>query len=218
MTEPVKKRSYRSPTRQRQAAETRTRIVEAAAALFESAGYGPTTIRQIADTAGVAPDTVYATFGSKIRLLTAIIDARLSPSGEPNLMQRPEALVVRDEPDQRRKLALFATDMNTVLARVGPVYEILRTAAAVEPEAGEVYAEMNRYRLANLTNVARWLADRGALRVPVERAAEIIWALASPDVARLFKELRGWSDDDYAKWLADTLARTLLPHDSHRDA
>jgi AcrR family transcriptional regulator len=208
---PVKKRSYSSSTRERQAAETRARIVEKAAQLFESDGYGRTTIRRIAEEAGVAPDTVYATFGSKIRVLTAIIDTRLAPGGEPNLMQRPEALAVRDEPDQERKLELFARDMNSVLARVGPVYEILRTAAAVETDAAAVYAEMNRHRLANLTNVARWLAERGPLRVDVERAGEIIWVLASPDVARLLKDLRGWSDQDYASWLADTLKRTILP-------
>lgn len=206
-----KRRSYSSPTRERQAAETRTRIVECAAQLFLSLGYGRTTIRQIAEEARVAPDTVYATFGSKIRVLTAIIDARLSPAGEPNLMERPEALAVRDEPDQHRKLELFASDINNVLARVGPVYEILRTAAAVDAEAAEVFAEMNRYRLSNLTNVARWLADCGPLRVDVERAAEIIWVLASPDVARLLKELRGWSDADYSCWLADALERLILP-------
>lgn len=208
---PVKKRTYSSPARQQQAAETRSRIIECAARLFQTAGYGRTTIRQIAQEAGVAVDTVYAIFGSKIRVLTAIIDARLAPAGQPNLMERPEALAVRDEPDQRRKLELFAQDMNTVLGRVGPVYEILRTAAGVDPEAADVYEEMNRYRLANLTNVAQWLSERGPLRVDTERAADIIWTLASPDVARLLKDLRGWSDEEYAQWLADSLELTLLP-------
>jgi AcrR family transcriptional regulator len=211
MARAVKRRTYRSPTRERQAAETRARIVEAAATLFEAQGYGRTSIREIAEAAGVVPDTVYAIFSSKIRVLTAIIDARLAPAGEPNLMERPEALTVRDEPDQRRKLELFAKDLNVVFARVGPVYEILRTAAAVEPGAAEVYAEMNRYRFANLSNVAGWLAEGGELRVDVPRAAEIIWGLASPELARMFKTLRGWSDDDYAEWLADSLARSLLP-------
>ena len=213
MTGTVKKRPYRSPTRERQAAQTRQRIVEAAAGLFLDQGYGRTTIRQIAEAAGVVSDTVYASFGSKIRVLTAVVDARLAPAGEPNLMDRPEALAVRDETDQRRQLELFAHDMNVVLARVGPVYEILRTAAAVEPGAAEVYAEMNGYRFANLSNVARWLAERGPLRVDVDRAAEIIWGLASPEVARMFKTLRGWSDEAYAEWLADTLARSLLVDD-----
>ncbi|HZU80489.1 MAG TPA: helix-turn-helix domain-containing protein, partial [Acidimicrobiales bacterium] len=59
------RRSYRSAVREEQAAATRARIVEAAAELFGADGYGRVTIRRIAEHAGVAPDTVYAIFGSK---------------------------------------------------------------------------------------------------------------------------------------------------------
>ena len=64
MTEQVK-RKYDSPLRREQATQTRARILEAAGSLFESNGYALATIRQIADGAGVAPDTVYATFGPR---------------------------------------------------------------------------------------------------------------------------------------------------------
>ncbi|MGH9242771.1 MAG: TetR/AcrR family transcriptional regulator [Acidimicrobiales bacterium] len=210
MGNPVK-RSYNSALRRQQAAQTRARILEAAGALFEANGYGPTAIRHIADAAGVAVDTVYATFGSKARVLTALVDARLAPAGEPNVTERPEALAVRDEPDQRRQLRLFARDIANISARVRPIFEILRTASAVEPEIAPIYAEMEGYRARNMRQAAEWIAARGKLRVPVERAAEIIWVLASPDVARLVCEGRGWSNGAYAHWLEDTLVRTLLP-------
>jgi hypothetical protein len=45
----------------------------------------------------------------------------------------------------------------------------------------------------------------------VDRAAEIIWVLASPDVATMLCDGRGWSVDQHAEWLEDTLVRTLLP-------
>ena len=211
MARSVKRRPYRSALRAEQSARTRARIIEAAVQLFESEGYGRTTIRAIAEAAGVAPDTVYATFGSKIRVLTAIIDARLAPAGERNVMERPEVAEVRGERDQHRQLELFARDMSVLVARVGPVFEILRTAAAVEPDAATVYAEMNEHRFTNLSNVATFLAANGPMRVEVERAAEIVWVLASPDVARLLRQGRGWNDELYANWLSDTLARTLLP-------
>jgi AcrR family transcriptional regulator len=211
MTEPVKKRSYESAVRTEQAARTRARILDSAGELFEADGYGRTTIRQIAEAAGVAADTVYAVFGSKARVLTALIDLRLgSASGAGNVMERPEALAVRDEPVQRRQLHLFAQDMAAISSRVRPVYEIMRTAAAVEPEMASVFAEMDGYRLGNMRRVAEWLAARKPLRVDVDRAAQIIWALASPDVARMLCDGQGWSDDDYADWLEETLARTLL--------
>jgi AcrR family transcriptional regulator len=205
------KRPYDSSLRREQAARTRARIVDAAAARFEAHGYAGTTIRQIADDAGVAPDTVYAAFGNKVRVLTAIIDRRLAPGGEvANVLDTPEALAVRDEPDQRRQLHLFARHIAAMSAQVRPVFEILRTASAVEPEVRAVYEEMEGYRARNMTAAAGWLAANGPLRVDVERAGEIIWALASPDVARLLCEGRGWSTDQYADWLEDTLARSLL--------
>ena len=205
-------RTYESPVRQEQAAATRARIVEAAAALFESQGYGTTTIRQIAERAEVAVDTVYAAFGAKTRVLTAVIDLRLAAgTGVANVMERPEALAVRDEPDPRRQLRLLADDLATVVERVGPAFELMRSAASLEPAMAEVYEEMQGYRLRNLRVAIDWVAARGPLRLPPAEAAETLWALAAPDTARLLREGRGWSRERYAEWLADVLVRTLLP-------
>ena len=210
MARDVKKRSYTSAIRREQAARTRTLIVDAAADLFISEGYGRTTVRAIAARAGVAPDTVYATFGSKVRVLTAVVDARLAPSGAENVMDRPEALAVRDEPDPRLRLRRFARDIAAVSTRVRPIYEVLRTAAASEPDVREVFAEMEAHRLANMGRLAGWLAQGGALRVDEGRAAEIVWALASPDVARMLCDVRGWTEAEHADWLESTLAAALL--------
>jgi AcrR family transcriptional regulator len=212
MAKPVKKRPYSSTVRQEQAAQTRARIIEAAGALFESGGYARTTVQAIAEQAGVAADTVYAIFGSKSRVLTALVDQRLAPAaGVDSVLDRPEAQAVRDEPDQRRQLHLFARDIAAISARVRPVYEILRTASAVEPEMGAVHAEMDGYRFHNMRQAAVWIAAHGPLRVDVDRAAHVIWALSSPDVARMLCEGRGWTQEQYAEWLEDTLIRTLLP-------
>src|SRR5262245_43041054 len=117
MTEPVKARRYNSPARREQAARTRQRILDAAGDLFVRQGYGPPSIRQIAAAAEVAPDTVYATFGSKARVLTAVLDIRLVPSGQ-SILDRPETLAIRAERDPRQLLARFAHDYATMAARV----------------------------------------------------------------------------------------------------
>jgi AcrR family transcriptional regulator len=210
MPRPVKKRPYNSAIRRQQAAQTRSLIVEAAADLFVSDGYSRTTIRAIAERAGVAPDTVYASFGSKVRVLTAVIDSRLAPSGVDNVMDRPEAVAVRDDPDQRSQLHRFALDIAALSTRVRPIYEVLRTASASEREVREVFAEMEAHRLTNMGRLAGWLVRHGRLRVDQQRAAEIIWALASPDVARMLCDVRGWSEADHAAWLESTLACALL--------
>ena len=203
-------RAYSSPVRREQAERTRARIVEAAAELFVAHGYGRTTIRGIARAAGVATDTVYAVFGNKARVLTAVIDARLAPQGQTNVMERPEAQAIRDADDQREQIRLFVRDIVEVVERVRPVYEILRTASSVEPAMAATHAEMDGYRLQNMGRFVSWLAANGELRMDETRASELVWSLASPDVARMLLDGRGWSADEYAAWLEDALVRLLL--------
>lgn len=208
---PVKKRAYTSRVRDEQAAQTRARILSAAGALFEANGYARTTISAIAERAGVATDTVYATFKNKARILTALIDDRLAPApGTDSVLDRPEAHAVRDQPDQRAQLKAFARDIAQLSERVRPIYEIMRTASAVEPQMAAVHAEMDTYRLRNMRQVATWIAATGPLRMDIDRAAETIWAIASPDVARMLCDARGFTRDQYAQWLEATLVRVLL--------
>jgi hypothetical protein len=62
----------------------------------------------------------------------------------------------------------------------------------------------------NMETYAKWIAARGPLRVSTRRAGEIMWALASPDVGRMLCDDLGWTQKQHARWLTDTLARTLL--------
>jgi len=214
MVEVKEKRRYSSTVREEQAARTRGRILDAASELFLERGYARTTMKDIAERAGVARDTVHAIFGSKARVLTALIDLRLVPdAGVDNITKRPDALAIRDEADQRMQIELFATFIAGISTTVRPVFEILRTASAVEPEMAKVFDEMDRYRMINMQTYAKWIAARGPLRVSTRQAGEIIWALASPDVARMLCEEIGWTESQHARWLADTLIRTLLPDD-----
>jgi AcrR family transcriptional regulator len=208
---PAAKRAYSSPARAEQARQTRVRIVEAAGALFESNGYGLTTIKQIADAAGVAVDTVYATYGTKAKVLTALVDSRLAPAGESNVMDRPEAIAIADVKDQREQVRLFAKDFAAVVTRVAPFYEILRTASAVEPDMTATLAEMDGYRFQNLRRALGWISANGPLRMDLDRATEFVWAIANPDVARMLRTGRGYNEADFAAFLDDVIARLLLP-------
>jgi AcrR family transcriptional regulator len=205
-------RRYSSTVRDEQAARTRARILDAAGELFLERGYARTTVQDLAERAGVARDTVHAIFGGKARVLTALIDTRLLPDGAvANVADTPGAQAIKAETDPRRQIEMFATWMAGMSTRLRPVFEILRTASAVEPDMAAVFGEMDRFRLKNMQTYARWFARRGPLRVSTKRAAEIIWALASPDVARMLCDELGWSETEHARWLADTLTRSLLP-------
>ena len=204
-------RKYSSPLRDEQAARTRARILDAASELFLERGYARTTIKDIAETAGVARDTVHAVFGSKPRILTALIDLHLVPDNSVvSVLETPGAQAIRDEPDQRRQIELLARWLAGISTGLRPVFEILRTASAVEPEMAGIFKEMDRFRMVNMQAYARWIAARGPLRMNTKRAGETIWALASPDVARMLCDELGWSEAQHARWLADALTRTLL--------
>lgn len=211
MPEVNRSRKYSSPVRDEQAARTRARILEAASQLFLERGYARTTVTNIAELAGVARDTVHAVFGNKARVLTALIDLRLVPDDSvPRARELPEALAIKNEHDQRTQIDLFATFIARLSTNLRPVFEILRTASAVEPEAADVFKEMDRHRLDNMHIYANWIAARGPLRVSTRQAGQIMWTLASPDVGRMLCDELGWSQSEHANWLADTLARTLL--------
>lgn len=212
MSRPGQKRPYASNVRQEQAALTRRRILEAADELFAADGYARTTISRIAQRAGVASDTVYAVFGSKGRVLTALLDMHLVNAADvTNELELPEAKAIRQESDQRRQIALYVRFLLAALDRIGRVYVIMRSAAAVDDEMSSIHAEMQMYRARNLDKVVGWIGKNGRLRVTRKRAAEIIWALASPDLALMLREQQGWSRDEYADWLEDMLAYALLP-------
>jgi AcrR family transcriptional regulator len=212
MVEVNGKRNYSSAVREEQAARTRMRILDAASELFLERGYGRTTIKDIAARADVARDTVHAIFGSKARVLTALLDQRLVPDVTvANVTERPDAQAIKNEVDQRKQIELFAEFITGISTQLRPVAEILRTASAVDPEMGKVFEEMDGFRMINMQTYAKWIAARGPLRVSTRRAGEIIWALASQDVARMLCDELGWTQSQHARWLADTLIRTLLP-------
>src|ERR671938_1690262 len=94
------KRQYESARRQEQARETRLRIVAAARDLFVAKGYGQTTMAEVARTAGVAVETVYAAFRNKPTLLRQVwyVSFR-GDEQDVRLLDRPEIRAVLAEPD-----------------------------------------------------------------------------------------------------------------------
>ena len=208
-----KKRPYESALRRRQASETRTRILDAAETLFAERGYAATTMEAIAAAAGVAPDTVYASFGSKSGVLHRLLDVRVGGDEAPiAVLDRPGPRAVRAEPDRRRQLTGFAADVTSILERVRPVNDIMRSAAAVDPEVAALLQRMEATRYGNLSRLASWLAENSRFRrgLDTAEAGAIIWALASPEVHRLLRVERGWSREAFIEWLGDTLRRSLL--------
>src|SRR6195256_3117047 len=69
------RRTYNGALRKEQAQMTRDRILEAARRLLVSGTYSSVTMEDIAREAGVAYQTVYGIFGTKLRLAQGLIDS-----------------------------------------------------------------------------------------------------------------------------------------------
>jgi AcrR family transcriptional regulator len=208
------KRQYISTRRQAQAAETRRQIIAAAGTLFAERGYTGTTIEDIAREAGSAVQTVYASFGSKRAILTRLVE--LAVGGDEAavpVLEQAEPQAVRRETDQQHQLALFADGVTEIMARMSPIFEIMRTAAKTEPDIAALLQRILDERVQNMIQFVGWVAANGALRegLDVAAAGETVWTLTSAEVYRLLTVDRGWARDRYAQWLATTLVTLLLP-------
>ena len=208
------KRKYDSSRRKEQARQTRLQIAEAARKLFLERGYAGATIEAIAQEAGVAPETIYATFKNKHRLLVFLLDISLGGDDQPmRLLDRPRPQAILEQNDQRQQLAGFSQDMADILGRAAPVLEIMRLAAKTEPAIARRVKRLFKERLQSLTDFVSNLARNGPLRngLDLSRAGEIVWTITSPEVFLLLTRDRSWSKEVYADWLQDTLTRLLLP-------
>ncbi len=214
MTEPRAKRNYNSMRRQAQARQTRRQILEAARQLFTTRGYAGTTMEALASEAGVAVETVYATFGSKRTVLARLVDISVGGDEEPvPILQRPSPQQVRAESDQRRQVRLFAGGMSEIMERVGPLFGVMRAAAMTEPEIAQLLQTVLSRRRENLGMFVQWLERDGPLRsgLDADEAADTVWSVSSAEVHQLLRVDRGWSAAHYQRWLGDTLIAVLLP-------
>lgn len=212
--EKTPRRRYQSNRRREQAQETRRRILAAALKQFLEYGYTGATIEAIAREAGVVPLTVFAVFGNKRSILADLIGVSVGGDDQPvPLLQRSGPQSVLQEKDPVVQIQIFAKDISNILDRVAPIFEIMRMAAKTEPEINSMLAEILKERFQNLTVFVRHVSSNIDLRNGLNdtEAAEIVWAIASPEVYRLFTVDRGWSKERFSDWLGDALIRLLLP-------
>jgi AcrR family transcriptional regulator len=210
------KRSYHSIRRQAQAQETRRQILAAAQQLFLERGYSGASIAAIAEAAGVAQETVFAIFGNKRTILARLIDLAVGGDEQSTpLLERPSPQAVLHENDPINQLHNFSQDITQILERVAPLFEVMRLAAKTEPEIADLLAHLLQERLRNMESFTSSLAAHAPLRAGLDetQAAEVVWAITSPELFNLLRTDLDWPKSRYTAWLEDTLVRLLLPSD-----
>ena len=93
-------------------------------------------------------------------------------------------------------------------------FELLaRAAAASDPAAEQVWAQMAQERLVGMTHFARHLSDSGFLRpaCSIEEARDVLWTFISPELWELLVLERQWTPGRFAGWMGRMLIAALLP-------
>ena len=201
------RRAYKSPTRQRQAHETRRRIVEATQQLLEAEGYAGMTVEAVARRAEVSVQTIYAVFGSKTGILAELLNqATFGADYEDTVRQTLEE---RDPETRLRGAARIARQIHGA-QRAG--FDLLRGAGVVAPELAQLEQERERIRYEREEAMIASLRAAKRLRQELNyrTARDILWTLTGSDVYRMLVGERGWSSQKYQDWLADTLVHSLL--------
>jgi AcrR family transcriptional regulator len=183
--------------------------------VFLEHGYAGATIPLIAAEAGVALQTVYRAAPGKAGLLEAAVLAAVAGGSDRSdvpVEQRPAIRAVIDEPDPRRKLALYAHTQPGIWSRVGSLMRVLEAAADSEPALVRFRDAQDAQRLDGLRRLGELIEAGGALKpgLSPQRAADIIWTLGSRATFDALVGARGWSHGDYERWLAEMLQEALL--------
>jgi len=210
MPAPVKRR-YDATRRRQAAARTRAAILDAARELFTERGYTATPMTAIADRAGVALDTVYASVGRKPELARLLIETAIS--GTNNAVPAPQrdyVKAIRAATDADTKIELYAAAVAATAPRLALVHSIIQQAAPAAPELAAMWREIAERRAANMRRFVADLATVARLRLDPDQAADIVWATNANEMYQLLVGQRDWTPERYERFLADTWRRLLL--------
>jgi len=207
MPQKREKRPYKSAVRQRQASDTRRRIIGAAGELLQREGYAGMTIEAIAQRAEVSPQSVYAIFKSKTGILIALLDQSMFGLEYEKVVRRT---LMAADPGTRLRLA--AGVARQIRGAQSASLDLMRGAGVVAPELAKLAQQRERLRYEKEEAMITFLRDAGALRPGLSHKAarDIFWMLTGGDVYRMLVHERGWSPQKYQDWLADTLVHSLL--------
>ena len=208
--EPVKRR-YDATRRRQGAARTRTAILDAARELFGERGYAATPMTAIAERAGVALDTVYASVGRKPELARLLVETAISGTTQAvPAEQRDYVRAIRAASGADTKIAIYAAAVTAIAPRLSLVLTIIRQAAPSQPELAALWTEIAERRAANMRTFVADLATVAPLRLDPDEAADIVWATNATELYQLLVGQRGWSPQRYERFLSDSWRRLLL--------
>jgi AcrR family transcriptional regulator len=207
------KRTYKTGLRQEQAQITKRRILDAASRLFVEGGYSSATVEDIAREAGVAYQTVYAVFGTKLAVAQAIIWSSFQTEGIDQLMAE-----ARESGDLEGHIRVGAHIARLLNERFATIVRFMRESG--EPALLAEYQRIEGLRFDQIrAQLSPVLKAAGLLRrgISAEDALSSIWAMTGTDLYNQLVSGRRWTASRYEEWLKDALVNMLLEPSNTRE-
>jgi hypothetical protein len=150
--------------------------------------------------------TVYFHFGTKPAIVKYLIDQMEAEDIVPEFQKSLYG------GDPVRMLEGTAHIARIACERWWDLYVLRRSAAGTDPALSKASKKLDSGRQYGLRIVAETLERGGHLRsdLDAQRATDILWALTPEDIYQRLVLERGWTRDEFEKWLGDFLKRELL--------
>jgi AcrR family transcriptional regulator len=158
------KRQYRMKRRAEQEAQTRQRITESAVELHGTLGPARTSMKAVAEKAGVPRSTVYRHFADEEALFGAC-SAHWGAENPPPDVSRWDTV---DDPEERLETALG--ELYAYYRRAGDMIDKLLRDEATVPMVAELFAPYHQFLAAITEMLLRGRGLRGKARVRVRAA------------------------------------------------
>jgi AcrR family transcriptional regulator len=216
---PGPRRKYDNRRRRADAEARQRRIIDAAAALFTEQGFGATSIDQIAAAADVSPESIYAKYGSKAGVLSAVIEVALVGDHDGiAVVDRAPGLADISGTLYAARFADYAKFIRALNERLAPLIRVMEQATSSEPALKELRGRLHDIQKADCRHWIDQLGPR-SLRpgLSTEQAVDVMSMINTPYVYSLLTLDGDMTADDYEQWLAHALPHLLLKPKLLRD-
>jgi AcrR family transcriptional regulator len=195
-------------SRRNRAAATRRRILAAAEAEFVAKTYHAALMTDIAKRAGVSVQMIYFSFGTKAKLLGAIIEnAVLGEEAPVEPLKSDWFERVKHAPTAAEAIRRFIIGSGRIFERASAVALVGAAGRATDPELDRISRAGDELRAANYRSAVELAATKGPLQpnLDLQTATDILVAIFSPALYMEFINDRGWSHERTMQWLDDTI-------------
>ncbi|WP_269939683.1 TetR/AcrR family transcriptional regulator [Arthrobacter sp. HY1533] len=211
-TNPAVNEGRPAELRRARVAANRARMVTAAAGLFAARGFTGTTMEAVSAASGMSVQSVYFVFHNKAKLLQAAFDqaamGAVDPTPPPQSTWYLAALQAATAEEALRGLVHGNC---RILQGTAPLTLAAASAAAGDPVVAELHARNEGLRMEVLSEMTRQLGARRNFRpgMTLSKAMDVAYGLLSPQLFTLLTQARGWTPEEFADWVADSLQHEL---------